>query len=103
MIFDDLMELLKASEPDIEIIKKSWIKTGNEKELEDLEKISSQEGFWQHPDNIKISKQLQQLKAAKSSYDQIINSFKDNLEIINLMKDSEAELKQLEPEIKKIV
>lgn len=102
MIFDDLSELLKSIEPDIEIIKQHWAKNNFEVRFKELEEISQQEDFWQHPEQIAISKELQQLRTNKETYDQITNSYADNLELIELLKDNESELKKLEQELKQL-
>jgi peptide chain release factor 2 len=102
VIFDDLAELLKSCEPDIEIIKKHWDKNNFDTRFKELEEISQQENFWQHPKQIAISKELQHLRSNKEAYDEITNSYTDNLEIIELLNNNEAELKKLEPEIKQL-
>lgn len=102
MIFDDLAELLKSIEPDIDIIKQHWAKNNFESRFKELEEINQKEDFWQHPNQIEISKELQHLKSNKETYDQILSSYSDNLELIDLLKDSDSELQKLEPEIRQL-
>ena len=87
MIFDDLAEILKSCEPDIKIVKQHWAKNKFEDRFKELEEISQQENFWQHPNQIEISKELQQLRSNKETYDFVTNSYTDNLELIELLKE----------------
>ncbi|HJM68798.1 MAG TPA: hypothetical protein QGF02_02520, partial [Candidatus Babeliales bacterium] len=62
MLIDDLRQQLKDREADIHTIKTFWTNAKIEPELEQLSAIENQEDFWQHPDNITISKRLSAIK-----------------------------------------
>ena len=103
MIFDTLAELLKNAQPDIDIIKQYWEKNKFEEDFQKLNSLSQKEDFWKNPDQIKISKELQQLRSSKEAYDNIISNYSDNIELVEMLKDNEAELQTLEKEIKQFV
>ena len=62
MLIDDLKEQLKSTEPSIDAIK-TFYKNGKlEEKFKKLDEQLNQPDFWQHPDQIKISKEHQRLK-----------------------------------------
>ena len=62
MLIDDLKELLKSIEPDIETIKKFWINSKIDEEYQQLQEQVNQEDFWKNKDQPKISQKFEQIK-----------------------------------------
>lgn len=103
MLLDDLKELLKSTEPDIETIKKFWFNAGFEQEYQKLNEQINQETFWQHPERTSISQRFEQIKEQRESYTSIIKSFGEFHELLSLFAEDEEELKKIEPELSAFV
>lgn len=103
MLLDDLKELLKSTEPEIETIKKFWANAGFEQEYQKLNEQINQETFWQHPERTSISQRFEQIKEQRESYASIIKSFGEFHELLSLFAEDEEELKKIEPELSAFV
>lgn len=99
MVLDDLQQRLKSIEPDIDTITTFWKNAPFEQRYHELYTESQQELFWQNPNQATILKELQQIKLQREQYLSITTSFKELHELIDLCKDNEQELAQLEPDI----
>ncbi len=99
MLIDDLRQQLKDREADIHTIKTFWTNAKIEPELEQLSAIENQEDFWQHPDNITISKRLSAIKQQREAYQNVISGYEETLELLDLFEADEAELKKMASDI----
>lgn len=102
MLIDDLKELLKSIEPDINIIKTYWNNSNLESQFKDLEYQSIQEDFWKNPNQAEILKKLQHVKSLRDSYKNITSSYEELPELIELFQDDTKELERLHKEIKEL-
>lgn len=99
MLFDELQELLKSIEPDIETIKTFWSNSNLEETYQKLQERSTQEHFWQDPDQIQVMKDLQQVKEQREQYVYITRTFDDLKELIEMFKEDEQELSKIKNDI----
>jgi peptide chain release factor 2 len=99
MLLDDLLEQLKNLEPDIQTIKTFWINADFESRIKELETQSEDPNLWQDPKQATILKELQNLKSQQELYSSIISGSSDLSDMIDLFKDDEKELENIEPEI----
>jgi peptide chain release factor 2 len=102
MIIDDLKLEVKNLEPNIIIIKDYWRTAQLEDQFLELENLSNQETFWQHPEKTEILQQLQQLKTKRETYLSIINGYDEIKDLIVLFEQDEKELQALVPELKRL-
>lgn len=103
MLHDDIRELLKELEPDIEAIKTFWGNSGSEAKYTDLKAIMEQESFWQNPDRIKISQEFERIKTNKESFEEITSGYSDSLELLELLHaepESSSDVKDLLTSVK---
>ncbi len=100
MLIDELREELKAIEPDLETIKAFYKNAGIEEKFNALHSQVHAEDFWQHPDQIKISKEYQHIKQLHNDFQETLSTFDDNKELIELFGENEEELKRCEGDIK---
>lgn len=98
MLFDDILEQLKGMEGDITTIKTYWSNAGLEDKYKELHTISEQENFWQNPDQTNILKELQRIRTQREHYIYVTQTYQDSLDLLNLFKDDEEELKKLAQE-----
>lgn len=103
MLIDELRETLKSIEPDITAIKIFWENSDNKNKFEKLDKSINQENFWQNPKRTEILKEHQKLKSLNEKFNSLTNSYKENIELLDLFEDTEEELIRLKPEITKSV
>lgn len=99
MLFDELKENLKSVEPDIEAIKKFWENSKSEERFLELESKINSENFWKDPDQIKVSKEFQNLKDIRSEYLEILKQYYESFEILELFKENESELDSIKKDI----
>jgi len=102
MLIDELREQLKSIEPELQAIKTFYTNNKLESQFQKLEKQVHSEDFWKNPDHIKISKKHQQLKLLIDQYQQLTNSYNENIELIDLFAQNESELSKLKNEIKNL-
>lgn len=102
MLIDDLKEQLKSLEPDISVITTYWKNSGNKSRIAQLEEQSNDPNSWQDPNQASVLKELQGLKTLEEQYSSVTTTFTETQEMIELFKDDETELKNLEEEIKKL-
>jgi peptide chain release factor 2 len=100
MLVDELRENLKDLEPDIETIKNFWESSNLESKFQELNNIVNQENFWQNPQQVMISKNLQKIRLQRDQYLEFKTLHKDLNEFIDLFKNDENELKKLQPEVR---
>ncbi len=103
MLIDELLEQLKSIKPDIDTIKAYWSKSEAEKLYQKLHNQSMQEDFWQHPEQTKISKELQRVKNQREQYLYIIETYKELFDLLELFKEDETELQKLQRDISSLV
>jgi peptide chain release factor 2 len=99
MLIDDLKELLRTLEPDITTIKAYWHNAHFDTKINDLEKISLEESFWQNPDQARILKELQALKTQLEQYEFITKGYQDFYDLIDLFAQDEQELQKIAADI----
>ena len=99
MLIDDLKEKIKQVEPDLKVIQTFWENAQLEDEFQRLHALSTQEDFWQHPEQTKILKQLQKVKVQREQYQEIMKSHKELTELIDLFETDEKELEKLRDEL----
>ena len=102
MLIDELRNQLKIAEPELDAIKAFYKNNNIAETFKDLEKQTHEESFWQNPDNIKISKEHQRLKLLVEQYKTIVQSYEENLELLDLFEESSEELENLKLEIAKL-
>lgn len=99
MLIDELREGLKAVEPDIQTIKTFWGNSKIESRFAELDQKVNAENFWQNPDRDKILGEHRRLKPLLESYNQIVNGYTENLELLEMFSDSEEQLNSIKDEI----
>ncbi len=99
MLIDELREQLKTVEPAINIITTYWQNTQHEKRFQELELLSQQEDFWQHPDQATILKELQHIRTQRDQYHAIMQAKNELAELVDLFAQDEPELKKLQAEV----
>ena len=99
MLLDDLREKLKTIEPHIATIKTFWANSPLEQEFKQLTHEVEQENFWQNTHQTEILKKLQSTRLVYDQYQDIIQSFGDMNELIELFAQDEQELQKLSAEI----
>lgn len=100
MIIDQIKELLKQNELNIEIIKAYWSNSNIDEQLKELEEISGKENFWQNPNQTPILKELQRTKSISNDYHILIASKNELEELTELFASDENELEKLLIEVK---
>jgi len=98
-----LKEKLDSIKTDIDLIIQYWNNSNNEQEFQDLEKQTTDEQFWQHPDQIKILKKLQIIKTVRSSYLEVTDSYKEITELITMFSDGDSEMTQIKDDIDQLI
>ena len=99
MLIDEIREILKQTEPDLETIKTYWKETELEQQFNQLEEITKKEEFWKNPEQHEILKKLQKIRSIKDEYYLIVNSFDELSELAKLFENDEEELKKIKKEI----
>ena len=99
MLFDELDVLLHSFTPDIKTIVTFWQNSGLETTFQDLFNKSQDVNFWQDPHQTDILRELQRVRLLQYQYLYIVNSHKDLVELLVLLKDDEAELTKLKNEV----
>ncbi|MCL5875066.1 MAG: peptide chain release factor 2 [Candidatus Dependentiae bacterium] len=79
-------------------IRTYWSNAGLEDKYKELHAISEQENFWQNPDQTNILKELQRIRTQREHYIYVTQTYQDSLDLLNLFKDDEEELKKLAQE-----
>lgn len=99
MLLEQIQEQLKNLEPDIATIKEFWHKAHLEQTYEKLKKESSDELFWQHPQQIQIAKELQRISNQRTEYLHILQSHTDLAELATLFENDPAQLTKINSEV----
>lgn len=101
MLVDELKEKIKSIEPDLKVIQTYWENSNYEEEYQKLKNLSSQENFWQNPNQTEVLKELQRITLLRDQYKEIINSYQELPELIDLFENDIIELEKLRIEIYK--
>ena len=99
MLVDDLRERIKSVEPDIKVIQSYWDNSTLEEDFQRLHKLSTEENFWQNPQQTEISKQLQKVRLQREQYYDTIKSYNELKELVDLFENDESELQKLRDDI----
>lgn len=99
MLVDELREKIKNTEPDIKVIQSYWENSGLEAEFQRLLSLSTQEEFWQNPQQAEILKELQRVRLLRDSYTEIMHSRTEFPELLDLFEADDQELSQLREDI----
>lgn len=102
MLVDELREQLKAIEPDIATIKTFWQGSGLEIRFNDLENQSTQETFWQNPQQAEILKELQRIRLQREQYIYVTQTYNELTELVTLFSEDEAELQNIARDIRQL-
>ncbi len=99
MLVDELKEKLKSSEPDLLTIKSFWQTSSHEEEFQRLYALSTEENFWQNPQQASILKSLQKVRQQRDRYLELLSAHQELEELITLFEYDEAELAKLREEV----
>lgn len=102
MLIDELKEKLATAEPDIKTIISYWENANFLGRFNELNAITSQENFWQHEKRDTLLKEQHDLKDLVERYTNLINTYKESNDLIELFRDDDAQLKLIEEEIAKL-
>lgn len=100
MLVDELREKLKAVEPNIATITTFWNNSNLEKTFQELSTQSTEEMFWQNPQQADILKELQRIRIQREQYLHIIQNYRDLHELVDLFSEDESELQKIALDIK---
>ncbi len=101
MLVDDLRDKLKSVEPDIKVIQSFWNSSTIPADFERLQKKTTEENFWQDPNQIAIIKEFQRVKTFYDQYHELMNTYKELPELLDLFADDEEELTKLKDDVYK--
>lgn len=99
MLIDELKELLKSTDTDIQTIKTFWANAKLENQFQELEARTQQENFWQASDQAETLKELQRIRLLHEQYHHLITTHSELAELLDLFGEEEAELEKIRPEI----
>lgn len=100
MLIDDIKIDLKNLDPDITTLQAFWRNAKLEEQFATLHAQSSQEDFWQHPDQTNILKRLQHVRTQREQLQHIISTRQELSELVDLFANDEAELAKLASELR---
>ena len=100
MLIDDLLAKLKNIEPDLEIIRMFYKNAHIEEKYKELHAQVHTPDFWQHPDQIAISKEYQKIKTLKGDYAVLLTAYEENKELLELFADSDEDLQRISNDIR---
>jgi peptide chain release factor 2 len=101
MLVDDLREKLKSVEPDIKVIHSFWENSTIPADYERLKKVTTEETFWQNPNQPTIMKEFQRIKTFYHQYHELMDTYKELPELLDLFAEDPQELDKLKDEIYK--
>lgn len=101
MLVDDLREKLKSVEPDIQVINAFWEHSTLPADFAYLQKVTTEEHFWQNPDQVTIMKEFQRVKTFYDQYQELMDAYKELPELIDLFANDPQELEKLKDELYK--
>lgn len=99
MLVDELRDKIKSVEPDIKVIQSYWESSNSEQEFQRLHNISNQEEFWKNPQQAETLKELQKIRVQREQYLEIMKSYAELKELIDLFETDELELKKLREDV----
>jgi peptide chain release factor 2 len=100
MLLEQLKELLKQAEPDIELIKQFFTSHPITENIKTLEQKVAASTAWSSPEHIQNAKTLQQLKNIQETYEQLLMQWKEFPELITLFSADPQELERLQSDIR---
>ncbi len=99
MLVDELREKLKSVEPDIQIISLFWKNASLADDFQRLQKQTTEENFWQNPNQAEIMKEFQRAKNLYEEYQEIMSSHKELPELLDMFGEDEEELQKLKDDV----
>ncbi len=99
MLVDDLREKIKSVEPDLQVIKTFWEQSPFEKEYDRLQKVTTEENFWQNPQQIELMKELQKVKTLREQYITLMHTAIELPELLELFANDEQEIIKIKDEV----
>jgi peptide chain release factor 2 len=99
MLVDELREKIKSVEPDINVIQTFWKQATYDQDFERLQRITSEENFWQNPQQTDLMKELQRVKLIREQYTQLMHAATELSELIDLFAQDEQEIEKLKDEV----
>lgn len=103
MLYDELYEKMRSAYPDFQTIIAYWERSIFDERFAELEQTSLQESFWQNPNQATILKELQQLRIRRNEYYGILKSRQELIDLLELFKDDEEELKKISPDVNTLI
>ena len=103
MLIDDLKELLKFSDPDVQTIQKFWKNSQIDEEYQQLKEQINQENFWKNKDQAQISQRFEQIKEQRNAYYKLVKNYEEYVELLDLFAEDENELQRLQKDIEPFV
>ena len=102
MLYDDLQELLKSLSTHIQTITSSYKQQEIHNRYQELQKKTEHEEFWKSSDQAKTLKEFQHLKELFNNYNAIVNAYQEAPDLLNLFKDDQNALEQVQADLKKL-
>ncbi len=99
MLIDTLRDKIKSVEPDIKVIQSFWNNSTIPADVARLQRITTQETFWQDPDQIETMKEFQRVKTIYDQYHDLMRTYKELPELLELFADDESELEKLKDDV----
>lgn len=103
MLYDELHEKMRSVAHDFQTILTYWGNSSFDNRFMELEELSHQESFWQLPNQAAILKELQQLRLRRNEYYGVIKSQEELMELLELFKEDEEELKKVAPDVQTFI
>jgi len=95
MLIDDLRQLLKNAETDVQAIRTYCKQSNLVERFNELDAAVNTPDFWKNPQRDTIRAENRKLKGIVESYTDIDKNYADFLELIEIFKDNEQELATL--------
>ena len=99
MLVDDLREKLKSVEPDIKVIQSFWKSSTISADFVRLQKATTEEQFWQDPNQVAIMKEFQRVKTFYDQYHELMATYRELPELLELFSNDEQELTKLKDDV----
>ena len=99
MLIDELREKLKSVEPDWQAIQTFFINAEIQKKFDSLDKDVNDENFWQNPNRDKILSEHRKLRTYVEGYQQILSSYKETQDLVEMFADNEKELESIRVDV----
>ncbi len=99
MLVDELREKIKSVQPDIQVIRSFWEHSTIEKDFERLQKVTTEELFWQNPQQGELMKEFQKVKNMRDQYTLLMHTSSELPELLDLFADDEQEITKLKDDV----